>query len=136
MSLNMRNSLGNFMRFAKEKNYSILQLSALIHLSQIEECNVSDLGSEFGVTNAAISQLLEKMVQQGLVHRSEDPQDRRNKVLILTEEGKQIANESLFERQKWLSKLVKILTDEEQAQVDTAFRLLIDKAAQVEEAKL
>ena len=44
MNLNMRNSLGNFMRFAKEKNYSIPQLSALIHLAHHQECNVSWLG--------------------------------------------------------------------------------------------
>jgi len=135
MNLNMRNSLGNFMRFAREKNISLTQLSSLIHLSQNEECNISDLGAEFGVSNAAVSQLLEKMVQQGLVHRSEDPQDRRNKVLVLTEDGKKIANEGMNERHKWLSNLIKILTEEEQDQVDSALRLLIDKAAQIEEAK-
>jgi DNA-binding MarR family transcriptional regulator len=135
MNLNMRNSLGNFMRFAREKNISLTQLSSLIHLSQNEECNISDLGAEFGVSNAAVSQLLEKMVQQGLVHRSEDPQDRRNKVLVLTEDGKKIANEGMNERHKWLSNLIKILTEEEQDQVDSVLRLLIDKAAQIEEAK-
>lgn len=129
MSLIMRNSLGNFMRFAKEKNFSMPQLSILIHLSQEEECNVSGLGTEFGVTNAAISQLLEKMVQQGLVHRREDPQDRRNKVLELTEEGMKIAKEGLMERYKWLSELIDQLSVEEQNQVDSAIRLLINKAA-------
>jgi DNA-binding MarR family transcriptional regulator len=93
------------------------------------------LGTEFGVSIAAVSQLLEKMVQQGLVHRSEDPQDRRNKVLVLTEDGKKIANEGMNERHKWLSNLIKILTEEEQDQVDSVLRLLIDKAAQIEEAK-
>jgi len=135
MNLNMRNSLGNFMRFAREKNISLAQLSSLIHLSQNEEWNISDLGTEFGVSIAAVSQLLEKMVQQGLVHRSEDPQDRRNKVLVLTEDGKKIANEGMNERHKWLSNLIKILTEEEQDQVDSVLRLLIDKAAQIEEAK-
>ena len=135
MILNMRNSIGNFMRFAREKNFSLPQLSALIHLSQNEECNISGLGTEFGVTNAAVSQLLEKMVQQGLVHRSEDPQDRRNKVLVLTEDGKKIANEGMIERHKWLSDLINILTEEEQDQVDSALRLLIDKAALLDDPK-
>jgi DNA-binding MarR family transcriptional regulator len=134
MSLVMRNSLGNFMRFAKEKNYSLPQLSTLIHLSQHAECNISGLGDEFGVTNAAISQLMEKMVQQGLVLRTEDPQDRRHKVLVLTDEGKQIANESLVARHNWLSKLVEVLNQEEQDQVDAALRLLIEKAALLEES--
>ena len=62
MSLVTKNSLGNYMRFAKEKNYSLPQLSTLIHLSQNATCNVSGLGDEFGVSNAAVSQLLEKML--------------------------------------------------------------------------
>ena len=132
MNLNMRNSLGNFMRFAKEKNYSIPQLSALIHLAHHQECNVSGLGEEFGVTNAAISQVLEKLVQLGLVLRTEDPQDRRQKVLVLTEEGKKIARESQLERQKWLSDLINNLTEQEKEQVDSALRLLINKATSIE----
>ena len=135
MSLTMRNSLGDFMRFAKEKNFSLPQLSILIHLAQKDECNVSGLGTEFGVTNAAISQLLEKLVQQGLVNRSEDPQDRRNKVLELTQEGMKIAKEGLMERYKWLSELIDLLSDEEQNQVDSALRLLLNKAALINETR-
>lgn len=132
MHLNMHISLGNFMRFAKEKNYSIPQLKALIHLSHHQECNVSGLGEEFGVTNAAISQMLEKLVQQGLVMRTEDPQDRRQKILVLTQEGKEIAQESQRQREKWLSDLVNSLSDQEKEQVDAALRLLISKASSVE----
>jgi DNA-binding MarR family transcriptional regulator len=131
MNLNMRNSLGNFMRFAKERNYSISQLSALIHLAHHKECTVSGLGEEFGVTNAAISQVLEKLVQLGLVLRTEDPQDRRQKVLVLTDEGKKIAGESQLERQKWLSDLINNLTEQEKEQVDSALRLLINKATSI-----
>ena len=134
MSLVMKNSIGNFMRFAKEKNYSLPQLKTLIHLSQNADCNISTLGNEFGVTNAAISQLMEKMVQQGLVLRTEDPQDRRHKVLVLTDEGKQIADESLVARHNWLSQLVNVLNQEEQDQVDAALRLLIEKSVLLDES--
>lgn len=133
MNLTMRNSLGNFMRYAKEKNYSIPQLKTLIHLAHHQECNVSGLGEEFGVTNAAISQVMDKLVQQGLVLRSEDPQDRRQKVLVLTEEGKQIAQESQLERHKWLTNLINNLSQQEIEQIDAALRLLIEKAASIEE---
>ncbi len=133
MNLTMHNSLGNFMRYAKEKNYSIPQLKTLIHLAQHQECNVSGLGEEFGVTNAAISQVMDKLVQQGLVLRSEDPQDRRQKVLVLTEEGKQIAEESQLERHKWLTNLINILSQQEIEQIDAVLRLLIEKAASIEE---
>jgi len=106
MHLSLRNSLSNFMRFAKEKNYSIAQLNTLIHLSQNQECNLSGLGEVFGVTNAAVSQVMEKLVQQGLVLRTENPEDRRHKILILTERGEKIAHESEQERLKWLSQIL------------------------------
>ncbi len=133
MGHNMRNSLGNFLRFAKEKNLSLPQLNILIHLVHNEDCNISGMGIEFGVTNAAISQLLDKLVQQGYVNRHEDPQDRRNKILVLTEDGRRIANEGMLERKKWFARLVTTLTDEEKQQVDNSFSLLINKAALLEE---
>lgn len=135
MGLNMRNSLGNFLRFAKERNLSLAQLNALIHLTHNEDCNISGMGIEFGVTNAAVSQLLDKLVQQGYVHRKEDPQDRRNKILEITEDGRKLAGEGMLERQKWFSRLVTTLTDEEKQQVDNSLRLLINKAILLEESE-
>jgi len=135
MHLSLRNSLGNFMRFAKEKNYSIAQLNTLIHLSQNQECNLSGLGEVFGVTNAAVSQVMEKLVQQGLVLRTENPEDRRHKILILTERGEKIAHESEQERLKWLFQLINILSEEEKQLIESAMRLLINKATMVNEQK-
>lgn len=135
MHLSLRNSLGNFMRFAKEKNYSIAQLNTLIHLSQNQECNLSGLGEVFGVTNAAVSQVMEKLVQQGLVLRTENPEDRRHKILILTERGEKIAHESEQERLKWLFQLMNILSEEEKQLIESAMRLLINKATMVNEQK-
>jgi DNA-binding MarR family transcriptional regulator len=56
-------------------------------------------------------------------------------VLVLTEEGKKIANEGMIERHKWLSDLINILNEEEQSQVDDALRLLINKAALLDDPK-
>ena len=132
MQLVMRHSIRNFMLFAKDRNYSIAQLNTLIRLFYKGECGISDLGEEMGVTNAAASQLLEKLVQQGLVQRMEDQQDRRHKIVMLTEAGKQIARQSLSARQSWLSQLIDLLTPEEQERVSAVLQLLIDKAALLE----
>jgi DNA-binding MarR family transcriptional regulator len=129
MHLVMRHSIHNFMRFARQRGYSTPQLNTLIRLHHKGHCGVSDLSEETGVTNAAISQLLEKMVQQGWVARSEDPQDRRQKVIELTAAGQQVVQESLSARQSWLNQLVETLTLEEQQQINTALQLLIRKAA-------
>jgi DNA-binding MarR family transcriptional regulator len=132
MQLVMRHSIHSFIGFAKNRNYSIAQLNALIRLYHKGNCGISDLGEETGVTNAAASQLLEKMVQQGLVLRLEDPQDRRHKIVKLTEAGQQLACESLSARQSWLTQLIDLLTPEEQEHVSVVLQLLIEKAALLE----
>lgn len=130
--LNMHHSLGGFLRYTREKNLSLPQLRTLIHLLHASDCNISNLGAKFGVTNAASSQLMEKLVQQGYVERREDPLDRRKKVLELTDEGREIALEGVRARQSWLSNLVKALNPEEQEQVQAALILMITRASELD----
>lgn len=132
LRLTMRFSMRHFMRFAKENNYSIPQLNALFRIRHKGVCGVSDLGEEMGVTNAAASQLLDKLVQQGLATRAEDPNDRRNKRIALTEAGLRISEQSMQARQGWLDQLADSLTPQEQAQVQAALELLIARAQALE----
>ncbi len=132
LRVTMRFSMRNFMRFAKENNYSLPQLNALFRIRHKGACGVSDLGEEMGVTNAAASQLLDKLVQQGLVTRAEDPQDRRNKLITLTEAGMRVSEQSMQARQNWLDQLANSLTPAEQAQVQAALQLLIERSAALE----
>jgi DNA-binding MarR family transcriptional regulator len=136
MRLIMRHSMRNFILFAKEKNYSIAQLNAMFRIHHKGACGVSDLGEEMGVTSAAASQLLEKLVQGGLASRAEDPQDRRNKVVMLTDAGEQIVQESMAARQGWLVRLVELLSPSEQEQVNAALQLLIEKTTLLDEQNL
>lgn len=132
MRLVMRHSMRNFILYAKEKNYSVAQLNALFRIHHKGECGISDLGDEMGVTSAAASQLLDKLVQQGLAVRTEDPHDRRNKRVALTEAGERIVQESMAARQSWLDRLAEKLTQAEQEQVNHSLQLLIEKAKTLE----
>jgi DNA-binding MarR family transcriptional regulator len=85
-----------------------------------------------GVTSAAASQMLERLVQQGLVLRMEDPGDRRAKKLVLTEKGKHTIQEVSQARQKWMEGLVQSLTQEEKEQITAALNLLVDKIEQTD----
>lgn len=128
----MRFSMRNFMLYAKEHNYSVAQLNALFRIYHRGACGISELGEEMGVTSAAASQLLDRLVQQGLAIRMEDSRDRRNKVVQLTESGKQIVQEAMAARQVWLADLVNLLTPQEQQQVEAAIRLLLEKMNSLE----
>lgn len=88
-----------------------------------------------GVTSAAASQMLDRLVQQGLILRSEDLHDRRLKQIVLTEKGRQtldIFRENLHDRHAWLDELAAKLSPAEQEQVEAALEILIEKAGQLE----
>jgi DNA-binding MarR family transcriptional regulator len=134
MRITMRNAMHNLVRLAREQNSSVAQVNALFRLRHMGTCGVSDLGEELGVSHPAASQLLEKLVQQGLVMRTEDPQDRRNKRIALSPAGERVVQESIQARQVWLADVNSLLTAEERQQVNASLQLLIQKARQMEAA--
>ena len=128
----MRRSMHDVFIFTKENSLSMSQMGALMNLHRQGVCSVSNIGDELGVTSAAASQMLERLVQQGLVERSEDPNDRRAKQVTLTDKGRQIILESFRVRHAWLGELVKSFSPTEQEQAQAALRLLIEKTKQLE----
>jgi len=124
----MGRSMHGFVRYSKGTGLSMSQLDAMFHLHHTGSVGVKDLGDHLGVSSAAASQMLERLVQQHLILRSEDPMDRRVKQLVLTERGIQTIQESIRSREEWLDGLSKTLSTEEKAQVMAALYILIDKA--------
>lgn len=124
----MHNSMLNLTRYARENGFSISQIMSLNFIHRKGTCGVSDLGEKIGVTNAAASQLLERLVQQELITRTEDPNDRRGKLITLTKRGQRIIDESLSARIQWLHELENNLSPSELELTITTLNTLIDKA--------
>jgi DNA-binding MarR family transcriptional regulator len=124
----MRQSMQNFIRFSRESGFSMPQIGTLFHIHRMGCIAVSELADDLGVTNAAASQILERLVQQDLVIRSEDPHDRRVKQIMLTKKGQQILHESIHARQGWLNDLENHMSVSEMEQVVAALNILIEKA--------
>ena len=130
----LRHSMRNLNQYIKEQGLSMSQMGALFYIHRKGAIGVSDLGEEQGVTSAAASQMLDRLVQQGMVSRSEDPHDRRLKQIVLTELGAQILHQGIMARQTWLIDLVSSLPPSEQQQVLPALQILIEKANMQEPA--
>ena len=128
----MHRSLRRFIHFARENGLSMSMIGTLFHLSKKGCAGVTDLGDHLGVTSAASSQMLERLVQQELILRTEDPSDRRVKQIVLTEKGHHVLDEGVRARQGWLDDLVEILTQEEKELITGALDLMINKANQLE----
>lgn len=133
-SLLMNYSSHGFVRFIRENGLSLSQISTLFQLCHCGTSAVSKISSNLGISNAAASQLLERLVQQGLITRSENPSDRREKQLVLTNKGYELLMESTKACSEWQEKLIAMLTPEEQNKVSEALQILIDKMNRLQDA--
>jgi len=129
----MRRSMRNFILYARQNGLSMTQVAAMFQIHRKGISNVSDIGDELGITNPAASQLLERLVLQGLVVRTEDPNDRRLKQIALSKQGEVVLQESIHARQKWLEDLAERISPEEQEQVIAALNILIERVGQLED---
>jgi DNA-binding MarR family transcriptional regulator len=127
IEVSMDRSIRSFIHYARESGLSMSQLGALFHIHRRGSSGVTDLGDHLGVTSAAASQMLERLVQQELILRSVDPSDRRVKQIILTANGLQVLQESIRPRQGWLYDLAETLSDPEKETITAALNVLIDK---------
>jgi DNA-binding MarR family transcriptional regulator len=131
MEVSMHRSMPQDICSARERGLSMPQLGALFLIHRKRGSGVTDLGDDLGVTSSAASQLLERLVQQELVRRLEDPSDRRVKQVVLTDKGIQIVEETMHTRQRWVSDLAQNLSDTEKEAIVPALNLLIDRVNQL-----
>ena len=132
MDVFMHRSLRGWGLFAKSTGLSMPQFSVLMQLHHKGVCGVSDISERFDITNAAASQLVDKLVQSGFIKREEDPQDRRAKLLNLTDKGKELIQQGIEERYRWVDQLAERLTVEERVQVSEALNTMTRAAQELE----
>ena len=128
----MRRSMRDFVLFTTDSGISMSQFSTLMRLFHRGGCGVSDVGDQLGISNAAASQLIDKLVQQGLVDRSEDTRDRRVKHIALTEKGRELVQESIEVRRRWMEDLTIALSPDEQQAITRALIILTRAALNIE----
>jgi len=128
----MHRSMRDFNEFMRSSGLSMPQVSAMFRLYYRGTCGISDIAGHLDVTSAAASQMVDRLVQHGLLERSEDPDDRRVKQVRLTPAGRRVLLESIEARQRWWTELTRSLSSQEQAAIKDSLRLLTEKARQLE----
>jgi DNA-binding MarR family transcriptional regulator len=128
----MQKTMRRFLRHARESGLSMSHIGAIFHTHRFGSCGVTEIGEHLGMSSAAASQMLERLVQQDLVKRTEDPDDRRVKRIELTDKSKHILEEGLRVRQTWLKDLARSLDENERETVEAAMRILVTKINQFE----
>jgi len=129
----MHRSMRGWSHFAKSTGLSMPQFSILMQLHHKGPCGMSEISERFDVSAAAASQLVDKLVHAGYLARTEDPTDRRARLLALSDKGKELINQGAEERHRWMDELAAKISTEERARVTEALEILIKAAHQLEE---
>ena len=128
----MRRSMRDLAVFMRSHGLTMPQVSALYRLRYGGMCGVSDIADHLDVTNAAASQMVDRLVQQGLLARSTDPEDRRVKRIELTALGHQLLDDAIEARVRWVSEMTTVLSLDQQALIMEALDGLTKAAAVLE----
>jgi DNA-binding MarR family transcriptional regulator len=93
------------------------QMGILFVVAHAGPQSIKDLSTRFSMTSSAATQLVNNLVKDGLLARTEDPADRRKSCVELTAKGKKIITEAKEHRLKKMMTLFEPLTDEELSQL-------------------
>jgi len=132
MDVFMHRSMRGWGRYAKSTGLSMHQVSLMMQLNYRGACGMSEISERFNVTPAAASQLVDKLVQSGYIQREEDPNDRRAKLLNLTDKGQEVIQQGFEERYRWVDELTERLTEEERVQISEALDIMTRAAQDLE----
>jgi DNA-binding MarR family transcriptional regulator len=83
----LRDPMRQTIKFLHGRNMSFASIATVMALRERGDQTISALAHEIGLSVAATSQLVERLVQDELVRRTEHPSDRRRKQVALTAKG-------------------------------------------------
>jgi DNA-binding MarR family transcriptional regulator len=128
----MRRSVRDFRHFMAETGLSPSQIGTLMRLRHCRSIGVSEIGGHIGITTPAASQLVDRLVVQGLLERAEDPNDRRYKQVSLTNKGRHLVEVGIRPRQSWMEEMTSTFTLEEQERITEVLVMLTEAARRLE----
>jgi DNA-binding MarR family transcriptional regulator len=128
----MHRSFREFKSFMDEEGLSPTQVNTMMRLHHRGPSGVSDIGEFTGVTNPAASQMVDRLVQMGLIQRIESTNDRRFKQLSLTEKGEELVLRGIKVRRRWFEDLTCELSADQQKIVAEGLQILTNAARQLD----
>lgn len=132
----LRLSMHEFTHSARTSGLSFPQLNVLMHLYYQGPSEVMNFADVMQVSHPGASQMVERMVQQGLVRRMETPEDRRVRLVYLTDEGRRVLETIIASRRSWMDEITKTLSDDEKNSATVVLTFLKEHFKHIEEAYL
>lgn len=113
---------------------TMAQLKSLFFISNQGSTNSGKLAAALGVTPTNVTGIIDRLVKQGLVSRTEDMQDRRVLLLQATGTGEKLVAKLRERRRSYLSEVLARLSVDELATLAQGINLLA-RAAEAREGE-
>lgn len=105
-----------YRRFRTERASGELGDAAMATLGHLHRYGAKSLGAlseHEKITPASMSQTVNRLVDLGLAERAADPTDGRRVLIVLTEQGHELAAVSREQRHRWFRESLAALSDDE-----------------------
>jgi DNA-binding MarR family transcriptional regulator len=103
---------------------SIAQVKTLFFIADEKEVNFRKLASAMNVTPSNVTGVVDRLVEQGLLTRTENPSDRRMLMIKLTDKGETLINSLWESRTNQISSVLNRMTPEDLNIVAQGYSLL------------
>jgi len=114
-----------------ELNLTIAQLKSLIFIRSEGMTNFKTLATVMRVTPPDVTGIVDRLVEQGLVSREENPNNRRMQILKVTDKGENLLKGLREHGPKRMSNILKLLSVEDLSALYQGFSALIRAAENV-----
>src|SRR5437899_9996333 len=132
--LELLNSLGGTIfrqllwQKASDLDLTYAQSQVLFRLAEHPGSHMGDVAKAFGVTLPAVTHIVDRLEEKGLVTRGDYPADRRVYVLDLTRAGKTLVDELEAIRLRGMERVLARMSADDRRRVLTGLVALVDAA--------
>jgi DNA-binding MarR family transcriptional regulator len=108
------------------------QLKTLIYVTRNEGATSGQIASSLGVGLSTITGIVDRLAEQQLVTRREDPRDRRVTRVLPSAAAIELVDELIQYRNEVVSAILSRLDSNQLRTVETAFQYLLESVASIE----
>lgn len=108
----------------RQQHLSLTQLRVLAFIDRSSQASLSEVADYIDVGRSSMSATIDRLVQRGLVNRTEDPQERRRVILTLTTTGSEYLHQVTEATRSQVAGILSSLPDAQLQQVMQGLALL------------
>ena len=122
-SVTLKQAMDSYQSYMQQNDVTPTQMNMMTHLYYLGSCEITRMSGLMETNKSAVSQLVDRMVNQNLLERVEVPGDRRSRELHLTAHGKKLVEGGLKARQEWFESVCAGQPEEKQKEIYQALQL-------------